>query len=315
MKHASPTATGKRSANTRMAGAVLGLAALAAAASLVATAPANASSLTPARTSPTHAHTVDITGTEYAFQIDTHGTVPAGLVKIHFVNSGSAAHQAQLFRLNAGVTFAKFLADLQTNRTQALFVDSSSAGGVGDLTPGRGRQTVWEALQGGTYAVISLVIDSKGIPDYAKGMVADFTVAGQATPQELAAVHPAGPVAGVITANGLSYSMPPVIRRGALYRYQDTDPTEVHEFLVAQLLPGVTVADAKAWLAGFASPGGPTTPQPFTLAGGFGGVTPGGGGWIRANMKPGNYVAFDLSPSSTGVPNAALGMVVGFTVK
>ena len=32
-------------------------------------------------------------------------------------------------------------------------------------------------------------------------------------------------------------------------------------------------------------------------------------------MKPGNYVAFDLSPSSTGVPNAALGMVVGFTVK
>jgi hypothetical protein len=312
MKHASPTATGKRSANARRARAVLGLAALAAAASLVATTSANASSLTPAGTSPTHAHTVDITGTEYAFQIDTHGTVPAGLVKIHFVNKGAAAHQAQLFRLNAGVTFAKFLADLQTNRTQALFVDSSSAGGVGDLAPG--RQTVWEAMQGGTYAVISLVIDSKGVPDYAKGMVADFTVAGYATPQQLAAVHPAGRVAGVITANGLSYSMPPVIRHGALYRYQNTDPTEVHEFLVAQLLPGVTVAEAKAWLAGFATPSGPTTPQPFILAGGFGGVTPGGGGWIRANMKPGNYVAFDLSPSSTGVPNAALGMVVGFTV-
>lgn len=313
MKHASPTATGKRSARTRRAGAVLGLTALAAAASLVATAPANASSLTPARTSPTHAHTVDITGTEYEFHIDTHGTVPAGLVKIHFVDSGSAAHQAQLFRLNAGVTYAKFLADLQTSRTQALFVDSSSAGGVGDLVPG--RQTIWEAMQGGTYAVISLVIDSNGTPDYAKGMVAEFTVAGQATPQELAAAHPAGHVAGVITANGLSYAMPPVIRHGALYRYQDTDATEVHEFLVARLLPGVTAAEAAAWLTGFANPGGPTTPQPFTLAGGFGGVTPGGGGWIRANMKPGTYVAFDLSPSSTGVPNAALGMVAGFTVK
>ena len=55
--------------------------------------------------------------------------------------------------------------------------------------------------------------------------------------------------------------------------------------------------------------------EPLTLAGGFGGVTPGGGGWIRANMTPGSYVAFDLSPGSTGVPNAALGMVVGFTVK
>src|ERR1700677_2126835 len=244
MKHASPTATGKRSANTRRAGAVLGLAALAPAASLVATVPANASPLTLAGTSPTQAHTVDITGTEYKFSIDTHGTVPAGLVKIHFVNSGSAAHQAQLFRLNDGVTYAKFLADLQTSRTQALFVDSSSAGGVGDLASG--GQTVWEAMQGGTYAVISLVIDSKGIPDYAKGMAADFTVAGQATPQELAAVHPAGPVAGVVTANGLSYTMPPVLRDGALYRYQDTDPTEVHEFLVARLLPGVTVAEAKA---------------------------------------------------------------------
>jgi hypothetical protein len=313
MKHTSPAATGKRSASTRRAGAVLGLAALAAAASIAATGPANASSLTPARTWPTHAHTVDITGTEYAFQIDTHGTVPAGLVKIHFVNNGTAAHQAQLFRLNPGVTFAKFVADLQTNREQALFVDSSSAGGVGDLAPG--RQTVWEAMQGGTYAVISLVIDSKGIPDYAKGMVADFTVAGYATPQQLAAAHPAGRVAGVITADGLSYTMPAVIRHAALYRYQNTDPTEVHEFLVAQLLPGETVADAKTWLAGFATPAGPTTPQPFILAGGFGGVEPGAGGWIRVNMKPGDYVAFDLSPSSTGVPNAALGMVAGFTVK
>jgi hypothetical protein len=106
-----------------------------------------------------------------------------------------------LFRLNDGVTYAKFLADLQTSRTQALFVDSSSAGGAGDLAPG--GQTVWEAMQGGSYAVVSLVIDSKGTPDYAKGMVPDFTVAGQATPQELAAVHPAGPVAGVITARGV----------------------------------------------------------------------------------------------------------------
>jgi hypothetical protein len=313
MNHVSPTARRKRSANSRRAGAVLGLAALAAAASLAATGPANASSLTPVGAWPTHAHAVDITGTEYAFNIDTHGTVPAGLVKLHFVNSGSAAHQAQLFRLNDGVTFAKFVADLQVNRAQALFVDSSSAGGVGDIVPG--KQTIWEAMQGGTYAVISLVIDSNGTPDYAKGMVADFTVAGQATPQELAAVHPAGHVAGVITASGLSYSMPSVIRHGALYRFQDTDSTEVHEFLVAQLLPGVTAAEAAAWLTGFANPGGPTTPQPFTLAGGFGGVEPGAGGWIRANMKPGDYVAFDLSPSSTGVPNAALGMVAGFTVK
>jgi hypothetical protein len=313
MEHATSTASNKRSANTRRAGAVLGLAALAAAASLVATAPAHASSLSPADTPPTQAHTVDITGAEYNFQIDTHGTVPAGLVKIHFENTGSAAHQAQLFRLNDGVTFAQFVADLNTNRTAAFFNDSSSAGGVGDLAPG--GQTVWEAMQGGTYAVVSLVVDSNGTPDYAKGMVADFTVTGQATSQELAAVHPAGPVAGVITAHGFTFDLPPVIHDGALYRFTDTDPQAVHELLFAHLLPGVTAAEAKAWFAGYATPTGPTTPQPFTDAGGFGGVTPGGGGWICANMAPGNYVAFDVAPDSTGVPNAGLGMVAGFTVK
>lgn len=292
---------------------MLGLAALVAAAALAATAPANAGSLT----SPTQTHTVDITGADYAFTIDTHGVVPAGLVQINFTNSGPAAHQAQLFRLNDGVTFTKFLADLHSDRTVAMSVDSVSAGGVGDLAA-PGERTIWQATQGGDYAVVSMVTDANGTPDFDKGMVAELTVAGHLSSQELAALHPAGPVACVITASGLSYSMPPVIVNGALYRFQDSDPDSrsVHEFLIGRLLPGVTAAEAKAWFATLTAPGGPSQPQPFVDSGGYGGVAPGNGGWFRANLEAGDYVAFDLAPNSvTGAPNATVGMVAGFTVR
>jgi len=312
MKRASSTSADKRLTSARRTGTILGLAALVAA-SLVAAAPADASSLTPAHIGSTQAHTVDITGADYDYRIDTHGTVPAGLVKLHFTNRGPMAHQAQLFRLNDGVTYAKFLSDLQTNPGAAIFVDASAAGGPGPVAV-NGEQTVWEAMQSGTYAVICLVSDSDGIPHYDKGMVAQFTVAGHKTSQELAAVHPAGVALGVIDAHDMTFTMPHMILNGALYRYQDTDAKDVHELLLGRLLPGKTVADAKAWFDSLATPGGPSGPQPFVYSGGFGGEVPGGGGWLRTQVQPGNYVAFCLVPDSkTGTPHAALGMVVGFT--
>ena len=320
MKHTSTSSSDarRRRSGTKRAGAALGLASLAAAASLVAAAPADASTATAAWSHGSRVHTVDITGlntmTSDSFSVDTHGTVPAGLVKIHFANRGTMNHQAQLFRLNDGVSYAKFLADLHgPNPGLALFVDSSAAGGAA-VVAAHGDQTVWEPMQGGTYAVICLVSDSDGVPHFDKGMVAEFTVAGHKTPQQLAALHPAGHVAGVVMAHDMTYTMPTVLHDGAIYRFQDTDKVDVHELTFGRLLPGKTVADAKAWFASLATPAGPSGPAPFVFAGGFGGEVPSGGGWLRADVEPGNYVAFCLVPDDkTGAPHAAMGMVVGFT--
>ena len=310
MNHASSIAADKRKSGAKRTGTALGLATLLAAASLVAAAPAEASSLT-------RAHTVDVIGTDNgmtdSFVVDTHGTVPAGLVKLRFQNRGTMNHQAQLFRLHDGVSYAKFLADLHSaNPFVALFVDSSADGGAAVAGP-HGDQTVWEPMQGGTYAVVCLVTGSDGIPHFEKGMVAELTVSGHKTPQQLAAVHPAGDVEGVITAHDMTYTIPSVIRDDALYRFKDTDAQDTHELTFGKLLPGKTAADAKAWFASFANPGGPSGPPPFTFSGGFGGVLPGGGGWLRADVEPGNYVAFCLVPDDkTGLPHAAMGMVIGF---
>jgi uncharacterized cupredoxin-like copper-binding protein len=292
------------------------LAALVTAASLVAAAPADASTHSRHHGSLTHAHTVDITGTNTAmtdsFKIDTHGTVPAGLVKIRFTNTGTMDHQAQLFRLHDGVTYPKFLADLHgSNPFSALLVDSSADGGPATMAPGH-EQTVWEPMQGGTYAVVCLVTDN-GVPHFDLGMVAELTVAGHMSPERLAKVHPAGEIEGTIKAHDMTYTIPSVIRIGALYRYEDTDAQDTHEVTFGKLLPGKTAADAKAWFAGFMNPGGPSGPPPFVYAGGFGAELPGNGGWLRANLTPGNYVAFCLVPDDkTDLPHAAMGMVVGF---
>lgn len=297
-------------------GAAVGVAAVVAAA-LAVSAPANAIPPSGQDASYTQAHTVDIVGTNTmttdSFKIDTHGTVHAGLVKIRFTNAGIMEHQAQLFRLKDGVSYAKFHADLTgKNPGAALFVDGQSAGGAAAGAPGR-EQTVYETVQGGTYAVVCLVRGRDGVPHFDKGMVGDFTVAGQLTPQQLAAYHPADHVAGTIMSHDMTYTMPAVLRDGALYRYQDTDAMDVHELTFGRLLPGKTVADAKAWFMTLAKPGGPTAPPPFTDYGGFGSEVPGGGGWVRADLTPGNYIAFCLVPDDkTHVPHAAMGMVVGF---
>lgn len=310
MNRAFPFTAGRRDAGRKRIGTAFGLATVLAAASLVAAAPAEAGSLT-------RAHTVDIIGTNTSvsdsFIVNTHGTVAAGLVKIRFTNDGTMEHQAQLFRLNNGVSYAKFLADLHgSNPNVAFFVDSSPDGGATPVVPHE-SQTVWEAMQGGTYAVVCFVSGGDGVPHFLKGMVAKLVVSGHMSPRELAAVHPAGELEGVISAHDMTYTMPSVIHDGALYRFRDTDMADVHELNFGRLLPGKTVADAKAWFASFAKPGGPFGPPPFIASGGFGAELPGAGGWLRADVDPGNYVAFCLVPDDkTGLPHAAMGMVVGF---
>src|SRR5690349_23130271 len=54
---------------------------------------------------------VTFTATDYS--IAGPDTVPGGLVAIHFVTKGTEAHQAQLVRLNDGVSYAKFDSALQ----------------------------------------------------------------------------------------------------------------------------------------------------------------------------------------------------------
>lgn len=171
----------------------------------------------------------------------------------------------------------KFKADLASGNLGSIFADSVPTGGPAVLRA-HDSQPAWDPLQGGTYAVVCFVTGADGIPHFAKGMVAFFTVNGSVTPAKLAALHP-HKQRGVITAHDL-------------------------------------FADAKAYFQRLTRPGGPG-PAPFWNEGGHGAVVPHGGhGWFRVDDDPGHYVAYCLVPDDmTGIPHAALGMAVGFRVE
>ena len=299
---------------TRRAGAALGLTAALACASAITATPASASELT-SRHHGVGSRTVDITGFDFSYKIDTHGGVGAGLVELRFHNRGREDHQAQLFRLNDGVTPDKFKADLASGNLGSIFADSVPVGGAAVLRA-RDSQPVWDPLQGGTYAVVCFVSGADGVPHFAKGMVGFFAVNGTVSPATLAALHPRTYVRGVITAHDLTYTMPDVLRSEALYEFVDTDTADVHEINLGRLKPGKTLADAKAYFKRLTVPGGPG-PAPFWSEGGHGAILPQGGhGWFRVDDDPGRYVAYCLVPDDkTGIPHAALGMVVGVRVR
>ncbi|NUR59660.1 MAG: hypothetical protein HOV87_13475 [Catenulispora sp.] len=269
----------------------------------------------PATAAP-HAHvsdTVDITAVEpLTYTIDTHGTLAAGVVHLVFKNAGQAPHQAQLFRLNDGVTFERWQADLHSaNPNTALFTDAVPAGGATPVLPGA-RQDVWDVLQGGTYVVACFVPGPDGTPHIFLGMYKPFDVVGS-TGLVSACGRPACPW---IQAHDLTYTMPASLVRGTVVRFDDTDAKDVHEVNFGKLLPGKTVDDAKAWfVASAAQPPVNPGPPPFTFAGGHGAEPPGQGGWFQVEADPGQYIAFCLVPDDqTGKPHAAMGMVVGFTI-
>jgi hypothetical protein len=269
----------------------------------------------PASAHVRYSHEVDITAVEpLTYDIDTHGVLAAGIDHIRFENHGADTHQAQLFRLNDGVTFEQWQADLHgPNPDKALRGDGTPAGGANPVLPG-GRQDVWDLLQGGTYVVVCFVPGPNGVPHLFLGMYKPFEVAG--TPPEWAVDddQAGGQSDFSIRAHDLTYTMPEYLVSGTRIRFQDTDASDIHEVNFGRLLPGKTVADAEAWFVASTKPGNPG-PPPFTFEGGHGGVLPGQGGWFKIQAPPGRYVAFCLVPDDqTGLPHAAMGMVVGVTI-
>lgn len=106
--------------------------------------------------------------------------LPAGFGRGFFkvVNSGPSVHELRLFGVDAGKTLAdvrSFLAQPHDNNTPlpAWFRDQS--GGILDLAPGIDAWIQLD-LAPGRYAAVSFLPDATQQPQWADGMLADFTV-------------------------------------------------------------------------------------------------------------------------------------------
>jgi hypothetical protein len=248
---------------------------------------------------------VTITAKDFSYVMPSN--IPAGLVAVTMINKGSQPHQAQLLRLDNGVTPAQFQAALH-HSPAAVFPIATLAGGPNSVMPGT-RQQVILNLAPGQYAVVCFDTDpATGKPHYELGMVTFFRAA--TAPGQTQASAPKAD--GAVTLQDFRIGLPGTATAGQHTWQVTNNGPQPHELAILKLAAGKGAQDLVTFLLA-PSPAGP---PPFSDAGGMGALTPSTSGWVKLTLTAGNYVALCFVPDrKTGKPHFMLGMLTPFTVQ
>jgi hypothetical protein len=251
-------------------------------------------------------HRLGITALDFSYDLSST-EVASGLVTTVLYNDGDQPHQAQLGKFLPGKGVADFTALLtDPNPGAVLSVFESFTGGPNVVAPGD-SQTTKQDLDPGDYLVLCFVTDpATGMPHFAMGMYAGFSVVGEQQQGDIDASQQ------VSAIDDMRFVVPDELRTDSLVQFDNHASKDVHEFTIGRLHEGMTADDVQKWAAGLATAPGPA---PFDDAGGAGALSPGGREWFRLDLEPGRYVALCLVPDDeTGIPHAATGMVAEFRV-
>ncbi len=249
--------------------------------------------------------TVTITTKDFSF--DAPDSIQAGLTRLRMQNSGKEDHQAQLLRLNQGVTLPQLQAALQQSPDKALALVSAT-GGPNVAPPGSTTEVVQD-LQPGQYVFVCFVSGADDVPHLAKGMIKPVQVTGTSSGQAQLPAAQAN-----VTMKEFSFDVPATVPAGQTTLKGTNNGTQPHEMTVVKL-NGITADQLKAALSNSnATP--PPGPPPFDSVGGLGGIAPGTSGETTLNLTAGNYALICFIPDpASGKAHAELGMVNGFSVK
>jgi uncharacterized cupredoxin-like copper-binding protein len=243
--------------------------------------------------------TVEVRAANYRFAAPA--TVAAGPVEIAMSNAGPEPHQAQLFKLNAGVTAKKVIAAAKTDAgVESL---GTYAGGPNAVDAGESQTTV-TTLAAGNYVFMCLVPDAKGRPHASLGMVKAITVEPNDDQAE------AEPATYQAATKDFDFEFPDAWSGSIEVTNKGK---ESHEFQVMEIAEGKTEAD---FLKSFQSETESAGPPPWTTGGGSAVIPPGSTDTFQADVKPGTYflMCFVFSPAKKA-PHFALGMLKKFEVK
>jgi hypothetical protein len=236
---------------------------------------------------------VEVTAHEYAFSLPD--TLPAGPTTFRFTNHGTELHHMVLVRLDGGRTLSEFGpalgAAMQPGGTLPDWIHF--VGGPNAPAPKGGTANATLDLVPGSYAVVCLIPDAKGVPHIAKGMVRPLAVV--APPVRPAAAGPAAAVLpkATVTMDLLDYGFrlaQPLLAGRQVIRVRNAGP-QIHEIELMRLAPGKTLADfAKAGEAGLGTIVFPV--------GGIGPMSEGAEAQFAADLAPGQYVLICFIPDA-----------------
>jgi uncharacterized cupredoxin-like copper-binding protein len=243
------------------------------------------------------------------FAYDAPATINGGLVKLTMTNTGQEPHQANLLKLNDGVTDAQFQAALQNPDPSGIFAIGKFAGGPNTADPGA-SVSVTADLAAGKYALLCFISGDDGVPHVAKGMVEALTVNA---PTGAKAKEPEAKETYKLTDFAIAGA--DTLPAGKTTVKVQNDGPQTHELSVLKL-DGITFDEAKALITSDEPPPGTSGPPPVSDDGGIGALANGSSGWAELDLTPGTYAFLCFIPdAATGQPHAALGMIKQVTVK
>ena len=258
---------------------------------------------TTAATSQPSIAAITITAVDFSYTLPQ--TVPAGLVDITFVNSGTELHQAQLVQLNSGVTFDQFHSALLQKGLLVMRTLGTLIGGPNITAPGQSSEVILN-LPAGQYVALCPIPAKDGIRQYLKGMISSFTVTAPSSTGQAAAPS----ATGQVVLKSFSIGLPGTIAAGSVTWQVMNTGQEPYELNIVKLAPGKTAQDVSAFYTH------PSGPAPFVNIGGMAAISPGFSGWVKLDLAAGNYVALSqVLDKATGKPDFLLGMITSFTVQ
>ena len=246
-----------------------------------------------------------ITATDFAFAVD--GDLKPGTTEIRLDNDGQFDHHVQLLRIDGDQTVQEAIAAVEGPPPPWV----TAYGGVSWLAPGESA-TVVDSLPAGRYALVCFFDDPDGVPHFAKGMVAEFTLSGDENDADLP--DPDIEITGTDDGSGNSYMFqtPASVEAGEVNIRFANAGTEIHEVSLLRV-PDDTTIDQ---LLGVFTEEVP--PPPGFEAVGFGGVQaimPGASQTATLDLERGTYVLLCGIPNPEGIPRAFLGMAALLNVE
>jgi hypothetical protein len=243
------------------------------------------------------------------FAYNAPSSINGGLVRLTMTNTGQEPHQANVLKLNDGVTDAQFQTALQNPDPSAVFSVGTFTGGPNTIDPGA-TSSVTVNMGAGRYALLCFVSGDDGVPHFAKGMVEVVNVSA-----------PAGATAKEPDARetyklaDFSILGADTLSAGKNTVKVENDGPQTHELTVLKL-DGISFDQAKALITSDEEPPAGSGPPPVTDMGGLGAITKGISGWADLDLTAGTYAFVCFIPdATTGQPHAALGMLKEVTVK
>ncbi len=257
-----------------------------------------------ANRSPRTPPVITVTASETGYHAPD--TLSAGLTTIRFVNDTDVMHMAHLVKIRGAHSIDELVeAYAEAIRTRGPRPEWMTRFGGPMAEPHSTAASVTQDLEPGLYAWVCGLEMPDGTIHFTAGEAQALVVLPT---NDQAASLAAPAVDNTMQLSDYAFALQAPLRSGSQTLKVENLGPEPHEVALAELAPGMTVADVEAWL------NDPQGPPPATVVGAVTALAPSLTAYLELNLTPGSYVLLCFVSAPDGRPHIAHGMIQQVTV-